>query len=252
MSKQAACVCAAVCAAVLVVPSAARADNTTCANATWIVPDGSVIELTFPSNDQRWYRFAARADRSYAIMTENPNPDGTITGGMIAAEAPCGTAHPVFSTSFMEPTAYSGTAPSRRSLVPTATQDIFIGVIGSTGNQFRIRVEDTTQVNTFFSTFSGFETFYRFANTTNSSVTYTLKMIDDLGNVVATTSATIAGNRSGATRNTSPGDLNVADNTAGFAIITHNGTPGAIAADGFLSNGTAVLPLKIVNSRQSR
>ena len=55
----------------------ARADNSVCENATLLVPDGSAQtgELPVPGGP-KWFRFVAKADRSYAIMLENlTSPD---------------------------------------------------------------------------------------------------------------------------------------------------------------------------------
>ena len=240
------------------VPFTAAADNTTCDNATWITPDGSVLEGTFAAQEFRWFRFTGKTDRSYALMNEFPNPDGTTGGGITPPEGPCGSTvvaagGTVTSTTFQEPTAYANTAPGRYSIKVAANQTVYFGIFGpAAGMQYRIRVEDTTQINTFFSTYSGFNTFYRFTNTTNQSVSVTLKLVSDAGTVVASETFTVSANRAAPTRNTSAADLNVPANTAGFAVITHLGTPGAIAADAFLSGTGGVLPLRIVNARQPR
>jgi hypothetical protein len=243
---------------VLLRPGIARADNTTCANATWTMPDGSGNSGTFAAAETRWFRFAVKADRSYAIMSDNPNPDAAIAGGIFPLQSDCaGTAVPGTqgNIAFVEPEPRSGVSIwTRLAFISTSATDVFFGVVGNAAGQaYRVRVEETTQFNTFFSTFGGFETLYRFTNTTNMNpLTVTLKLVSDAGATVGNTTFTIPANSSAPTRLTGPTDLNVADNTAGFSIITHNGPPGALAADAFLRSATAVLPLKIVNGRQQR
>src|SRR5690348_2186300 len=60
--------------------SAAQADNSTCTNATLLVPDGSSHVGNIPAlsagGTNKWYRFVAKANRSYALMLENlTSPD---------------------------------------------------------------------------------------------------------------------------------------------------------------------------------
>ena len=81
-------------------------------------------------------------------------------------------------------------------------------------------------------------------------------MPTDAGTIVVNDTFTVAANSTAPTRNTGPSDYNVPDNTAGQAIITYDGTPGAIQVDGFSGNFSVnppiVLPIKIVPARQQR
>src|SRR5437763_867800 len=52
----------------------AQADNTSCNGATFVVPDGGTHEGDLSGPGARWYRFVAKAGRSYAIMLENLTP----------------------------------------------------------------------------------------------------------------------------------------------------------------------------------
>jgi hypothetical protein len=53
----------------------ALADNTNCSGAVFVVPDGSLHQGVFTAPGQlRWFRFVAKADRSYAIAIENLSP----------------------------------------------------------------------------------------------------------------------------------------------------------------------------------
>jgi hypothetical protein len=244
----------------LILPSIAYGDNTTCDAATLLVPDGSPHDGAFTGTESRWFRFPARADRSYAIMVENMSAadwaflvttywiysnctDGALpTGSLIS---------PIASS---EPASYDGiTGAGRWALMTGGSFTAFFKITGvAAGHQFCIRVEDTTQINTFFSTYSGFNTYYRLANTTNQTLTVRLKMVNDAGSVVKDTTFSISANRSAPTRNTTAGDLNIPANTGGFTLFMHNGPPGALALDGFLMQGTIVLPIKIVDARQRR
>lgn len=86
-------------------------------------------------------------------------------------------------------------------------------VNGLHGAQFRVRVEETTQLNPLWST---------------------------------------SGNN-GVTRNTGPSDLNVGNGQAGHATVTHDCPPGAIQVDAYLSTKLGkMLPLKGGPARQQR
>jgi hypothetical protein len=247
----------------LVASSAARADNTVCSGAITLTPDGAVQTGTMTGpTPLRWFLFVAKADRSYSITIENRSPIdvadrvdlASVASDCAATPLPAGTQFNGIGNS--EPSTIdeaTGVGGGRYGMLTVADSAVFIELAASgLGAVFAIRVEDTTQVNTFFSTFSGFNTFYRFTNTTNNALTVRLKVVSDAGVVVKDTTFVIPPNRSAPTRNTTVGDLNVPVNTAGFTLFMHNGPPNALAADGFLSGNGVVLPLKIVDARQKR
>jgi hypothetical protein len=248
---------AAVAAVVLLLSGAAYADNTVCTGAVVLVPDGSAQTGSFTAAQPRWFRFSVRADRSYVITSVQnvPSDAGTFVAiGALATDC-IGTAFATAVTNNFgaDPAVGSGPAGGDRvSFISTSTIDLFFPVTSGFIGAFTVTVIDTTQINTFFSTFSGFNTFYRFTNNTVISLNVRLKIVNDAGVVVKDTTFTIPGNRSAPTRNTTAADLNIPANTAGFAVIMHNGPANAVAVDAFLSGGGLVLPLKVVDARQKR
>jgi hypothetical protein len=249
---------------VMLLPAPARADNTVCSAPIVVVPDGSVYNGTMTAPAQaRWFTFRAKADRSYAVSVDNLTPTDINQAFSLSITGTCGgfSLPPGIvlrqNLSVVEPVIWNDPSfsESRMTLTTTADGPIVIEVFdltaGSVGS-FSLRVEDTTQINTFFSTFGGFETFYRFTNTTNMDLQVRLKMVSDAGAVVRDFGFTIPPNRSAPTLNTTGTSLVVPANLAGFAIITHDGPPNALAADAFLSGHGVVLPLKIVDARQKR
>jgi hypothetical protein len=253
---------AAVLAAVLLPAAAAQADNTACAGAVSISSDGSWQEGVFTGvSQQRWFKFQAFPDRSYALMTENLSPTDQQSGTLFTSPtlATCaGTSGGITNLTLSEPTGWDGTGAGRWAYKSTTATEVFFRVTesGTTPGAFRTRIVETTLVSPLFTTFSNFETFYRFVNTTNQPVSVTLKLISDAGTIVVNDTFTVAANGTAPTRNTGISDYNVADNTAGQAIITYDGTPGAIQIDGFSGNFSVnppiVLPIKIVPARQQR
>jgi hypothetical protein len=239
----------------LLAPGWTWADNTACAGAMPIIPDGSDFSGALTAVGQaRWFFANLHADRSYAIMLENENAGDyaslVCTYGRLLTS--CSGSAPTYTViSSAEPAAYL--SAGRLALKAPSNTNFYFSVDqcgGSTPTNFRVRVEDTTLVSPLFSTFGGFNTYYRFSNTTSQAVRVTLKLVADDGSVVADSTFLIAAGATAPTRHTGASDLNVAASTAGQAIITHDGPPGAIHADGFLravsgSGSAIVLPVKI-------
>ncbi len=251
----------------LAITLGAQADNTVCGGAIFLVPDGSLHEGTFTSLGQaRHFRFVARANRSYGIMVENLSPtDGEQNVSISAPTDACaGTQLPTRSTPQIEPFSNTGSGMSqfggvRLSLKTASDTDVFFVVstgIASVPGDFRVRMEETTLFNPLWSTFGGFETFYRFQNATNSGCSVTLRLVSDLGTVVANPTFTVSANSTAATRTTGPTDLDLGNDQAGQAVITHDCPPGAIQVDGFTGRfdlaTPVVLPIKIQAARQMR
>jgi len=248
-----------------------HADNNTCAGAVFVVPDGSTHEGDLSAGVERWYRFVAKAGRSYAVMLENLTPgdqQGEIAAGIFDA---CGGSEPASVNEFLdfqEPVGTRGTGPgepglavgaAREAIKVSANGELFVAVQDiNTSNpaHFRVRVEETTLFNPLWSTDDGFSTHYRLYNTTNRPCSVTLDLRTDNNGAPAGGSSsvtfTLAANNS-VTRRTGPADLAVSAGQTGHATIAHDCTPGAILADAFLAHaGGRVVPLKITSARQQR
>jgi hypothetical protein len=253
---------------------AAGGDNATCGEAEVLVPDGSAHETLegFPGGGGsesafRWYRFRVSPDRSYSIVAEDlsrgayqmvtlTDPTTESCGGPLLSPRDTSAAEP-------QTVAVDGEGPvgsMRLSFKSALATDVFVGVQAilrtpapSYTKPIRVRVEETTLFSPMFFTYSGYEAVYRLANTTHQDVSVTLKLLNDAGGTVAAATFTVGANRTG-TRSTGASDLNVPDNTIGQVVITHDGPPGAVLADGFMASplAAAVLPIKITPARQQR
>ncbi|MCI0722816.1 MAG: hypothetical protein L0338_28175 [Acidobacteria bacterium] len=249
----------------LLLSPSVQAQNTVCDNRVNLAPDGTPSDSTSTNNaTPRWYMFEARANRSYAIMLDNLDDDSGIDSILfldIAVQANC-AGDPVSGTvsnaCTVEPVSCGFLVGSDRIAIKSdASQSVFIVVNGLVASfqTFELRIVETTQFNPLWSTSGGFETFYRFQNTTNASCSVTLRMVDNGGMEEANVTFSIAANSTAPTRNTGPTDLNIANDQAGSATITHNCPPGAIQVDGFtgiFGATTAVLPIKIVTRETIR
>jgi hypothetical protein len=244
----------------------AWADNTTCENAIFVMPDASPHDGELTAALQfRWYRFVARANRSYTIVLENMSPSDTnrLMGMGVPRVGACGgpTVPGVSSTQTFEPVAMdgdftTGVGAVRYSFEVNTDTSLFFtphnNIIGGGGpGKFRVRVVDTTLFSPRWSTLGGFFTSWAFQNTTDASCSVTLRV---LGATPAVPPATFAvAGESVVFRDSRPSDLNVPASQRGNVIATHNCPPGAIQADAFIINatGTVINPAKFESVHQS-
>lgn len=212
-----------------------------------------------PTADEDWFRVAVVAGHSYEVRVgARQDPDTCIDffGANFQVLESDGV------TQITTGVDYPGTgaiSSYRATFTAPSNQRAFVRIVGDTtctaSSTYTIQLFDTTLVNPLWSTFNIFETFYRIQNVSNITVNVTLQLINDPsfgGAVVASDTFSLAAGTTAPTRNTGPTDLNLADNQAGQAIISHDGPPGAIQVDGFLrgvSGGIlVVLPIKVTSA----
>jgi hypothetical protein len=113
-----------------------------------------------------------------------------------------------------------------------------------------VSVSDTTQYNPRWSTFGGYSTQWGFHNTTNTTISGTLKIYTTAGALVSNTTFNILSGR--VVFKTSSG-LAIAASQSGNAVFTHNGPPGAIQADGYMisGDGKTIVPTKFAPVRET-
>ncbi|HEX2341473.1 MAG TPA: hypothetical protein VHI98_13420, partial [Vicinamibacterales bacterium] len=250
----------------LLSPLPARADNTSCKGAIFLVPDGSLHTGMFTAAGQlRWFRFAPKAGRSYSIGIENLSPTDLqpwveFSEDNTRLESCTGPEFTTLFTESQEPAskAVKGTIGSARaSFTAEKSVDVFFAIsTGKVKQSYRIHVQETTMYSPWFTTMGTNETFYRLSNTTSGSVTATLRLVNEAGATVATHTVAIAADSVASVIYTgvaAPGmiGLTVADNTTGQAILTHSGPPGAIAISGSWGDGkTLFVPIAFTSRRQ--
>lgn len=239
---------------------AATADNTACAGAIFLTPDGSMHEGDFTGPSQeRWFRFVGKGNRSYALVSENLSPTDVLAAvGMLSPIGPncAGMVLPNTLSNDVEPVPISPGnvfGAVRRTLVLAAGTEVFFPVTGGFPGRFRVRVEETTIFSPAFSTNGSFNTFYSFQNTANLSVNGTLTLFDIGGSIVDTESATIPG---GGTLSTNTAAMMTLRNQTGVAVFTHNGPPGVILCEAAVADFSTVPPyiqnVKCQTTRQQR
>ncbi len=250
----------------------AGADNDTCVNANLLVPDGGAQTgdiAAAPASGLRYFRFVAKANRSYAIMLENlSSPDQQAEIAVAAVTDSCaGAPLPINDAAdFFEPVSYdsaAGVGAARVALKSPGNATLFFAVNGhinaAGASQFRVRVVETTLFSSLWSTAGGFQTVYRVYNTTTNggacSVTLDLRRDNDTPAAGGSSSVTLTlgANRS-ITRETGPGDMALAGGQTGHATLTHDCPPGAIQVDAYMTGlgGLRLLPVHFAPARQQR
>jgi len=234
------------------------------------IPDGRVSDtVNIAAAGTVCFYFFGIAGRSYSVEVQGSigaNQSFTEFFGAAGAICPGATAAGYTITTTNDPphVGPGGNPPffGRRASFVAPSTGLYMVTVNNTGGgtgAFKYSVSDKTLFNPLWSTFSGFETFYRIQNTTNASCMVTLNLRNDAGALVGGSprTVTVAANSTFTTLHTGPGAfppaMAVADNLAGGATFTHDCPPGAIQIDGFLGNfaGTPiVLPIKIVSARE--
>ena len=268
------CVCAFVCLfaglSVAVLPAVTQ--NTSCIfshplmandpnarDTTHIFSNSMNLTAT---GQERWFRFPVIGGRSYSVWTTFPSDaNNEATGGIpdtilnLFINSCSASAFAINDDDFSrEPVVpFRGSRVSFRSTEEAGVAagsfsflNIRVTGFGGVFNfRFNLHIVETTLFSPRWSTFGGFETSWGFQNTSNATITATLTVLRNDGSVEATTSFTIPP-RGVAFQGTRPSDLNIADNRAGTAVLTHNGPPGGIQADGFMvsPDGLTGFPVK--------
>ena len=245
---------------VLLAAPTVRADNTACAGAIFVIPDGSVHEGDFVApGENRWFRFVGKANRSYAIVSENLTAtDVQLAVTMFSPIGPNCAGSPLANTLSNDAEPATTDPPNvvgsvRRTFVLGANTEVFFRLGGAPAGRFRVRLEETTIFSPAFSTNGSFDTFYSFQNTANASVNGTLTLFDAAGSTVDTASAVIA---AGGTFSTNTLAMATLRNQTGVAVFTHNSPPGAIVCEAAIANFSAapayIQNVKCQTARQQR
>jgi len=216
-------------------PSLAHAEGTTCANPTIIVPDGRITTSTIPSASTYFFRITSRAGNSYSAEFHNVLGAAVQTPGTLAVFSDGACATPI------TPTNAANTDPAdlngdRVTFTATTSQTLFALNNTSGGTiTYSFTVSDTTMFSPAWSTNGTFDSFFSFLNTTGGTLNGTLTLYDTTGAQVSSSPFTINPNSTAAT-NTSA--LATVRNKSGTAKFVHNGPPGAILAEAAIANFT--------------
>ncbi len=228
--------------ALLTFPAAASAEGTGCTDPSPLVPDGRIIQGTFPAATDFWYGFTGTPGNSYSLEWGNTGI-GPITGFssaelLLATDAGCNG---------MVSATFSDTSSSEPQLDPRSRRESFQVTVARPVFRFKIhrgalpvwnyyfRLVDTTMFSPGWATFAGLQTFWSFLNTTNATINGTITLLDGFGTQVAALGVGILPKRAVFPSTIA---LGIAPNRSGTARFTHDGPPGAVLAEAAITNGT--------------
>lgn len=260
--------------------SYAYAGGSTCATATGLAPDGSVLSFdSIQPNSSNWYEFTASAGRSYSIQVRDDvdadSLDLTVT--YYGPNSTCSNLQPI-PTSIASVTDTHATEPAlpasaSRSSIVTCPAANFIApcTAGGAGTYWikvangssaashyvSIGVTETTIYGQFWQMNNTLVTQWLFQNTTSQPISYTMTAVatapasatylcfGTIPPVSASGSNVVLGGNSFSV----PGAIPTNPAQAGGAILTHNGPPGSIQSFEFWINYSttpwAMMPVPI-------
>jgi hypothetical protein len=234
---------------------------------TILVPDGRILAGTIPASTLFSFVIgghdtSATLPRSYSVEVRGPN--GGFFGApnlFVRDDTTCTLANTVSvnNTVLTAPRigcdGCASPANLRYSFTTVNRFTHFVVQNATTGSlNYSISVSETTMFNPRWSTFSGFVTQWGFQNTTESSISGTLTVLDSVSGGPYTKSVTVAPN---ATVFAGSGETflggSIPANHAGGATFVHNGPPGSIKADAYLlnSNLSVIVPTEFKAVRES-
>jgi hypothetical protein len=235
-------------------PSLAHAEGTTCGNPTVIVADGRITTSTIPNNTTFAYRITSRIGNSYSAEFHNVLGPAVQTPGalLVYSDGACGTLITPTNTAGVDPADING---NRVSFTATTGQTLFTLNNTSGGTlTYSFTVSDTTMYSAAWSTNGTYQTYYSFLNTTGSTISGTLTLYTAAGAPVGSPSNLTINTNSTAGTNTVA--LATVRDMTGIAKFTHNGPPAAILAEAAIANFTItptpyVQVVKFVPARES-
>ena len=237
-----------------------------CATPTEVPASGGSTDFDFiAAGGKNFYEVNVKPNRSYSIEVlqdyDDLNTDLTTT---VFSDTGCAAPVTLTDTKAAEPAipnnGFRGSFITGAAVAnPSYRIQVVHGNAAGTGRYIRVSVAETTLFSPLYTTFSGFNTFYRVYNTTSQSISGTLTAVGPTGAAAGTpVTLTVAPYSSsltiytGVTVPNADLGLTISANNAGPAFFVHNGPPAGILIDGFSSNGTAVLPIKFVSVREIR
>jgi hypothetical protein len=217
----------------------ARAEGTTCATATNVIPDGRIITSSIPAGATFFLFHNGTVGRSYSFEAKNVNavfdqdPAGTF-----AAFSNVGTCtNPIagiVNTESIDPQFHN--ASGVRVSYTLATTGAVFSITNNTAGAltYQFSVSETTLFSPAWSTGGTYETYYSFYNTTNAVITGTLTLTKTDGTAGGTPATLVI--QPGRTAPTNTVAMGSPEASQGTARFTHNGPPGAILAEADIAN----------------
>jgi uncharacterized repeat protein (TIGR01451 family) len=228
-----------------------------CGAAIVVVPDGRLTRDVIAAAATRWFGTSVKIGNSYSVEFKNDTgasmPPGALT--VFSGDDDCSVSTlSTNDTSGIDPAGTTGAV--RVSFTATGTGTFFrMKLVSGAGSPipYTFSASDTTMYSPAWSTNGSFDTFYSFQNTTGTSLSGTLTLLDTAGGVLASVNVTVPAGQTVATNTAAAG---VARNRTGTARFTHRGPPGAFVLEAaianFSTNPAYVQPVKFQAAREAR
>lgn len=230
-------------AVVLLLPGICRAQGS-CFTETVLIADGRIVNGSLAASATGWYLVQTAVGRSYSVEVKAyPNDFSTpVTITVFNGTSGCGPANTLVTrdTSALEPPIpANGRRRSFTAIDPANSGFHRVSVVNGNASplNFTVTVSDTTLFSTAWSTNGSYDTFYSLYNTTASSISGTLTLINTAGTAVTTANLTVPAGR---TLSTNTVALATVRGGAGTAKFTHDGPPGSILAEAAIANFSIV------------
>lgn len=225
--------CAVAC---LMLPSAAQADNTTCANADFVWPGERASDFVAASSSV-FFKTRVTAGRSYAVVTWGPFQDagdgGVILGVNIFSDSTCTAAAAGVNSADYEPLAFGIPSHSgdHDNVIPAADGSIYIEIFNAeaTGYTAYVLVIETTIFSPWWFAGGTANAFIEIRNNMTGTTTAEVTAYRSNGTVCGTSNVVISGNGNAAVHVNSLGTCAAAG--SGSAQIAFAGTPGGLVAN---------------------
>jgi len=249
------------------------AESTDCTNPSIIVTDGRINQSIFNnpqpgvSNTTYWFGFFGQAGHSYSIEFVSPTDNDPIRNAttvsfnsfqvwgpndvLVSCSGPS-SVNKVTTSSYSPVLMHNrGFGDGERFAFVASTAGLYLMTISNSGGSgsYSFRVVDTTLFNPRWSTWSGYDTQWGFANLSDMPISGTFIVYDSNGNQVTQVSFSLSpSGQPGAytLRASGPSDLNIRRSANGYAAFAYAGPPQAILADAYFINATAtvIVPTK--------
>jgi hypothetical protein len=235
----------------LFVCTAALAESTNCGDPVLMIPDGRITQSSFSQNSIYWFGIYVQQGHSYSVEFESPADNYGTTPrvfiGAITVFAPSDALTGCKGPSSVAVTPTSGYSPviqkggngagMRIAFTAQSAGNYLIAVSNAgTAGGYSFRALDTTLVNPRWSTCGGYFTHWGLLNVSDMPIVGVLTVFGPGGRPVVIAQVNLAPGEE-QFRISLPSDLNIAPNSAGYAIFSHNGPPNAIVADAYMVGG---------------
>jgi len=217
-------------------------DVTSCGDDTPLVADGRSITATLAAGGTKWYTIPVSANRAYSVEVANvTSPAPALAAAFFAGVDECGPTSTLVTrnTATMDPASTAGPRVSFASGFAAGTYRVRLTNPGGAPVVYTITLAELTLFSPAWTTNGSYNTYYSFQNTTNATVTGTLRLLSTAGSTLASVPLSVP---PGETASVNTASAGAPRNQTGVATFIHDGPPSAIQATAAVANFTLATP----------